>query len=81
MSKKEAVREALITEISNNRSVAPRDIAQKLMKEGEDWRSYLTLIRETAIDLEGENVLTFLRKGKPVSSKGLKGVYRLAKKD
>ena len=73
------LREIILKKINESKSVAPREIAEANISEGEDWRKALPNIRKIAIQLESENLLTFLRKGKPVSSKGLKGVYRLAK--
>lgn len=75
----EELRKIILEKINGPKSVAPREIAEAYTKDGEDWRKILPVIKRTAIQLESENLLTFLRKGKPVPSKGLKGVYRLAK--
>lgn len=77
--KGEKLRKIILEKINGPKSVAPREIAEAYTKDGEDWRKILPVIKRTAIQLESENLLTFLRKGKPVPSKGLKGVYRLAK--
>ena len=60
-------------------SVAPRDVAQALTKDGEDWRKFLPRIRAQATILHGEDKLVFVRKRKIVPPEGLKGVYRLAR--
>lgn len=65
--------------IAEVNSVAPREVAQRLAKEGEDWRKYLTRIREQASVLHTKEKLVFVRKRKIVSPEGLKGVYRLAR--
>lgn len=75
----EKLRKIILEKINGPKSVAPREIAEAYTKDGEDWRKILPVIKRTAIQLESENLLTFLRKGKPVPSRGLKGVYRLAK--
>ena len=75
------IRAEILRQITVSRSVAPRDIAMALATENEDWRQYLPKIKKAAQKLEGENTLAFIRKGKPVSSAGLKGVFRLAKTD
>lgn len=75
----DAIDAAILDMINSNKSVAPRDIATTLVAEGNDWRKLLPTIRAGAIRLETAGQLTFLRKGKPASSQGLKGVYRLAK--
>ncbi len=73
----ETIREELLTQIGAQKSVAPRDVAQALTSEGEDWRSLLPRIRTQAVHLHGEKLLIFIRKRKIVSPAGLKGVYRL----
>ncbi|WP_020400397.1 DUF3253 domain-containing protein [Kordiimonas gwangyangensis] len=75
----QAVRDEIVRQIADEKSVAPRDIAQALAGEGEDWRKYLPRIRAEAIELYHAGELSFLRKRKPVSPSGLKGVYRLSK--
>ncbi|UTW55371.1 DUF3253 domain-containing protein [Kordiimonas sp. SCSIO 12610] len=79
LEKSEKLREMILEKINNSKSIAPREIAEASAQEGEDWRKLLPKVKKVAIDLESENLLTFLRKGKPIASKGLKGVYRLAK--
>ena len=75
----QAVRDEIVRQIAGDKSVAPRDVAQALAGEGEDWRKYLPRIRAEAIALYNAGELSFLRKRKPVSPSGLKGVYRLSK--
>lgn len=69
----------ILTQITSKTSVAPRDVAQALVQEGEDWRKLLPRIRQQAISLHNEGKLAFIRKKKVVSPVGLKGVFRLAR--
>lgn len=73
--------EALVDLINRTTSVAPRDVALMVAKPGKDWRIYLQEIKSIAQRLEAEGTLVFVRKGRAVSSKGLKGVYRFARPD
>jgi hypothetical protein len=74
-----AIRSAILSLLDSPRSVAPRDIAQHLATEDEDWRKYLPRIRAEAVKLHSEGLLQFIRKKKAVDPKGLKGVYRFSK--
>lgn len=74
----QTIRQEILRQISNGRSIAPRDVAMAVAQEGEDWRRFLKRIRRVATELCAENLLVFLRKKKPVSPEGLKGVFRLA---
>lgn len=73
------IRTEILAQIGEKQSVAPRDVAQKLASEGEDWRKLLPRIRRMATALHGDGLLAFIRKKKTVSPTGLKGVYRLAR--
>lgn len=73
--------DALLDLIGRTTSVAPRDVAEAVAKKGKDWRVYLPEIKSIAIKLEAAGRLVFVRKGRAVPSKGLKGVYRLARPD
>lgn len=72
------IEEEVLRQIAGARSVAPRDIAMALAREGEDWRKYLPRIRQVATILHADGRLLFIRKKKSVSPVGLKGVFRLA---
>ncbi|WP_417450118.1 DUF3253 domain-containing protein [Kordiimonas sp.] len=72
------VRDEIMRQISEAKSVAPRDVAQALAGEDEDWRKYLPRVRTEATALYHAGELSFLRKRKPVSPDGLKGIYRLS---
>ncbi len=74
----QTIRQEILRQISNCHSIAPRDAAMAVAPEGEDWRHFLKRIRQVATELHAENQLVFLRKKKPVSPEGLKGVFRLA---
>lgn len=74
----QTIRQEILRQISNGRSIVPRDVAMAVAQEGEDWRRFLKRIRQIATDLQTENLVVFLRKKKPVSPEGLKGVFRLA---
>lgn len=73
------IRDEIMAQIEAKTSIAPRDVAQKLVQEGANWRKLLPRIRATATLLHGEGKLAFIRKKKVVSPEGLKGVFRLAK--
>jgi len=73
------IKAEIVAQIAAKSSIAPRDVAQSLSGEGEDWRKYLPRIRKQATDLHSEGMVAFVRKKKIVSPDGLKGVYRLAK--
>ncbi|MEX0299719.1 MAG: DUF3253 domain-containing protein [Kordiimonas sp.] len=73
------IRSEILRQTGERVSVAPRDVAQVLTRDGEDWRKLLPKIRAEAISLHGENQLVFIRKKKIVSPEGLKGVYRLGR--
>ena len=73
--------EALLLLIARRDSIAPRDVAEMVVKPGKDWRHHLKEIKSIGKRLEKEGRIVFLRKGKPVSSEGLKGVYRFSRKD
>ncbi|MFC4348671.1 DUF3253 domain-containing protein [Kordiimonas lipolytica] len=72
------IRQAILEATEDSRSVAPREIAQVLAEEGEDWRKYLPRIRHEAVKLHADGLLVFIRKKKVVSPEGLKGVYRFS---
>ena len=75
------VRQVILEQIAVAKRVAPRDVAQVLAGDGEDWRRYLPRIRAEATRLYHEEKLLFIRKKKSVSPEGLKGVFRLAAPD
>lgn len=75
----DTIRNEIVKQIAGDKSVAPRDIAQALVEEGEDWRKLLPRIREQATALCHEGNLSFIRKRKVVPPEGLKGIYRLSK--
>ena len=68
----------ILKQTAEKTSVAPRDVAQALVKDGEDWRKYPPRIRQQAKALHAEGKLAFIRKRKVVSPDGLKGEFRLA---
>ncbi|MFC3052270.1 DUF3253 domain-containing protein [Kordiimonas pumila] len=74
----QAIRDEIIAQIEKNKSVAPRDIAQALVQDGE-WQKILPYIKQEALALHKAGQLDFIRKKKIVSPEGLKGVYRFAK--
>jgi len=73
------IRSEIVKQMDEKTSVAPRDVAQALTADGEDWRKLLPHIRQQAVVLHSEERLVFIRKRKIVSPEGLKGVYRLAR--
>ena len=79
MTIEEAMQAKLLEMISEKPSIAPREAAMALVKEGQDWRKLLPLVRAQAKALHAAGELNFIRKKKIVSPEGLKGVFRLAK--
>ncbi len=75
------IEEEIVRQIADAQSVAPRDVAVVLVRDGEDWRKYLPRIRQVATSLHAAGRLLFIRKKKSVSPVGLKGVFRLASPD
>ena len=79
--KSNPLEDALLLLVGRQDSIAPRDVAEMVVKPGKDWRNHLKEIKSIGKRLEAEGQIVFLRKGKPVTSDGLKGVYRFARKD
>ncbi|MCJ9428216.1 DUF3253 domain-containing protein [Kordiimonas marina] len=75
----DAIRSEILKQITGDKSVAPREVAEALAEEGSDWRKLLPRVRLAATKLHGEGLLVFIRKRKVVGPEGLKGVYRLAR--
>jgi hypothetical protein len=73
------IRCIILEKLNRSKSITPREIAIAITDQSDNWQRKLPKIKQLAIQLESENLLTFLRKGKPIGSSGLKGVYRLAK--
>lgn len=75
----DAIRDAILALLDTGKTIAPREVAQRLASDEEDWRKYLTRIRAEAVKLHAEGLLHFIRKKKIVDPTGLKGVYRFSK--
>ncbi len=75
----DAIRDAILALLDTGKTIAPREVAQQLSGDGEDWRKYLTRIRVEAVKLHADGLLHFMRKKKIVDPAGLKGVYRFSK--
>ena len=58
------------------KSICPTDVARALAPE--NWRPWLTPVRQAAASLAGEGRLRILRKGKAVAPDEMRGVIRLA---
>jgi len=58
-------------------SFDPNHIAKTVDPEG--WRRHLGAIKATCIGMARQGQIEILRKGKPVSPNGLKGLYRFRK--
>ncbi len=72
------IEQEILRQVAAARSVAPRDVAMAVTPEGQDWRSFLSRIREISVRLHGEGRLVLVRKRKSIAPSALKGVYRLA---
>ncbi len=75
----DAIRDAILALLDTGKTIAPREVAQRLASDEEDWRKYLTRIRAEAVKLHADGLLHFIRKKKIVDPTGLKGVYRFSK--
>ena len=75
------LRDAILTHastLSPGKSIAPQDIAMALAGRNEkEWSKLMKPLRQAALSLAGEGHIALLRKGKPVSGDGLKGLYRI----
>ena len=65
----------MLAERGPGKSVSPEEVARAA--DPEAWHRALGQVRATAVGLARQERLVILRKGKPVSPEGLKGVYRL----
>ena len=71
---------ALLSQVRDGESISPNDVAKTL--DAENWQRELPKVRGVIIGLARQGRVEVLRKGKPVSPDGLKGVYRVRlKKD
>ena len=66
---------ALLSQLRDKESISPNDVAKTL--DAENWQRELPKIRGVIIGLARQGRVDVLRKGKPVSPEGLKGVYRV----
>ncbi len=66
---------ALLSQARNKESISPNDIAKAL--DAENWQRELPKVRAVIIGLARQGRIDVLRKGKPVSPDGLKGIYRV----
>ena len=76
------LREAILMHavtLAPGKSLAPQDVAMALAGRNEkEWSKLMKPLRQAAIALAGEGRIVLLRKGKPVTGDGLKGLYRIA---
>ena len=77
----EMIQKSMIFLLKSGKSVAPRDVAQHVAAEGEDWRVYLPRIKSIALSLHKAGKMTVLRKGKPLTADSIRGLYRIAGAD
>ncbi len=66
---------ALLSQVRETESISPNDVAKAL--DAENWQRELPKVRGVIIGLARQGRVDVLRKGKPVSPEGLKGVYRV----
>lgn len=66
---------ALLSQLRDKESISPNDVAKAL--DAENWQRELPKVRGVIIGLARQGRLEVLRKGKPVSPDGLKGIYRV----
>jgi len=78
------IRSFILDQLRDVDSRAPQEIArayglarQKPSDPPEAWRRYLVSVRQQALSLARNGAVVFLRKGKPVDPRTIKGVVRL----
>jgi hypothetical protein len=65
----------LLSQVREGESISPNQVAKAL--DAENWQRELPKVRAVALGLVRQGRLEYVRKGKPVSPEGLKGIYRL----
>ncbi len=65
----------LATTRGPDKSICPSEVARSL--EPGRWQSLMTPVRQAAIGLAKAGLIEILRKGRPVSPEGVRGVIRL----
>ncbi|MBP2158631.1 MULTISPECIES: DUF3253 domain-containing protein [Asticcacaulis] len=65
----------LLSQVREGESISPNQVAKAL--DAENWQRELPKVKAVAVGLARQGRLEFVRKGKPVSPDGLKGIYRL----
>jgi hypothetical protein len=65
----------LLSQVREGESISPNQVAKAL--DAENWQRELPKVKAIAVGLARQEKIEFVRKGKPVSPEGLKGIYRL----
>lgn len=82
MSDRAAIEAAILAAVAARgpgRSVCPSEVARALAGPDERvWRLLMHPVREAAKALQGAGRISILRKGKPVTGEGVRGVVRLS---
>ena len=66
---------ALLSQVRDAESINPNDVAKALGTE--NWNRQLPKVRGVIIAQAKQGKIEILRKGKPVSHEGLKGIFRI----
>jgi hypothetical protein len=66
-------------ERGSDKSICPSEVARALAGESE-WRPLMGPVRQAAFALSREGAVEILRKGRPVSPEGVRGVIRLRRR-
>ena len=66
---------ALLSQLRDQESISPNDVAKALGSE--NWNRQLPKVRGVIIAQAKQGKIEILRKGKPVSHEGLKGIFRI----
>ncbi len=65
----------LLSQLRDNDSLSPNQVAKVL--NAENWQRELPKVRNAALGLARNGRIEYVRKGKPISPEGIKGIYRL----
>ncbi|WP_419800809.1 DUF3253 domain-containing protein [Mucilaginibacter sp.] len=63
------------TERGADKTICPSEVARKLFPE--NWRTQMQIVRDAAFDLQAQNKIQILQKGKTVDPKITKGPIRI----
>ena len=66
---------SLLSQLRTGESISPNDVAKAMSQE--HWQRELPKVRAVITGMARQGRIELLRKGKPVDSEGIKGIYRV----